>query len=58
MTNAQIKQQNAIEAQEKGLLTSYESTFVDSIKEMSKKDLNNLTSKQYNLLTQIADKND
>lgn len=56
MTNAQIAQKYAIEALEAGVLNSYEAEFVEKIRDYDKKELRNLTGKQYKLLDQISDK--
>jgi hypothetical protein len=56
MTNSEINQSEAIKAMESGKLTSYESDFVESIRNYSKKDLKNLSTKQYDLLRKCADK--
>lgn len=56
MTNVQSYQSNAIKAQEQGKLNLWESNFVDSIKDMNKKQLNALSSKQFKTLRDIAEK--
>ena len=56
MTNAQSMQQSAIEAMEQGKLTAWEVSFVESIKNYTKKDLRDLSSKQYDVLRKIAAK--
>lgn len=56
MTNAQSMQQSAIEAMEQGKLTSWEVSFVESIKNYTKKDLRDLSRKQYDVLRKIAAK--
>ena len=52
MTNAQILQQSAIQNYDS--LNSYQQNFVDSIRYYTKKELRNLTSKQYSLLKECA----
>ena len=56
MTIVEIKLSNAIEALEAGKLNDYEASFVEKIKDFSKKELKNLSSKQYNFLRSIAEK--
>lgn len=56
MTNAQSMQQSAIEAMEQGKLSTWEVSFVESIKNYTKKDLRDLSSKQYDALRKIAAK--
>jgi hypothetical protein len=56
MTNAEIKQAKAVENLESGKLNAFETEFVNSIKSMSKKQLNKLSYKQYDILRKIADK--
>jgi len=56
MTNVQSYQSNAIKAQEQGKLNLWESNFVDFIKDMNKKQLNALSSKQFKTLRDIAEK--
>jgi hypothetical protein len=56
MTNAQSMQQSAIEAMEQGKLSTWEVSFVESIKNYTKKDLRDLSSKQYDVLRKIAAK--
>ena len=56
MTNVQSYQSNAIKAQEQGKLNLWESNFVDYIKDMNKKQLNALASKQFKTLRDIAEK--
>ena len=56
MTNVQSYQSNAIKAQEQGKLNLWESNFVDYIKDMNKKQLNALSSKQFKTLRDIAEK--
>jgi hypothetical protein len=56
MTNAEINQKEAIKNLEFGKLNAYEIEFVNSIKDLSKKELNKLSSNQYLLLRKIADK--
>lgn len=56
MTNVEIELSNAIEAIEAGKLNDYEASFVEKIKDFSKKELKNLSSKQYDFLRTIAKK--
>ena len=56
MTNSESKLQSAINALEAGKLSSYEASFIESIRNYSKKSLGNLTSKQYDLLRKCAEK--
>jgi len=56
MTNAEINQAAAIENLRAGKLNEFEIKFVNSIKDMSKKELRNLSSKQYDILRKIASK--
>lgn len=56
MTNAESYLEDAINALEEGKLSDYEAKFVESIKDYSKKDLRNLTSKQFMLLRDISKK--
>lgn len=56
MTNVEINQKEAIKNFEAGKLNAFEIEFVNSIKDMSKKELNKLSSKQYLLLRKIANK--
>lgn len=58
MTNAQITLANAIKALEAGKLNSSESSFIEEIRGYSKKELANLTKKQYEWLRIIAAKNE
>lgn len=55
MTNAEAYQQEAIEKLEQGKLNSYESEFVEKIREYSKKQLKRLTSKQFLFMRRIAE---
>ena len=57
MTNAAIYQQEAVKKLQNNELNSYESEFVEQIKNYSKKDLRNLTSKQFLFLRKIAERN-
>ena len=57
MTNAENNLKHAIEALNNNKLNAYEAAFINSIKEYSKKELKNISSKQYHLLVQCADKN-
>ena len=54
MTNAESYLKEAIERLEKGELNSYESDFINEIRDYTKKDLRKLTSKQFFLLRKIA----
>lgn len=56
MTNVEINQKEAIKNLEAGELNAFEETFVLQIKDMTKKELNKLSSKQYLILRKIADK--
>ena len=56
MTNVEINLSNALEALEAGRLTAYEAEFVESIRDYTKKELKNLSSKQYKLLREISNK--
>lgn len=56
MTNAQIAQKYAVEALEAGVLNDYEAEFVEEVRDYSKKELRNLSGKQYKLLDSISDK--
>ena len=57
MTNSEINLKNAIEALESGKLNAKESDFINQIKDYDKKKLRSLTSKQYDWLVIISDKN-
>ena len=57
MTNGEIILQNAIEAKQKGLLTSWEKNFLSKFETYDKKQLRTLTSAQYKKLRDISDKN-
>ncbi len=56
MTNAESNQANAIKALEQGKLNDWEKGFVQTIRNLNKKGLQKLTSKQYDTLRSIADK--
>jgi hypothetical protein len=56
MTNAEINQAAAIENLKAGKLNEFEIKFVNSIKDMSKKELRALSYKQYDILRKIANK--
>lgn len=56
MTNAEFNLSRAVEAMEAGLLTGAESLFIQSIQHYSKKELNGLSSKQFDMLRSIANK--
>jgi len=56
MTNAEINQAAAIKNLNAGKLNEFETKFVNSIKDMSKKELKNLSYKQYDILRKIANK--
>lgn len=56
MTNAEAKLRDAVDAMQAGKLSSYEKSFVEEIKDYDKKQLKTLSSKQYKLLEQCADK--
>lgn len=55
MTNVESYQKEAVERLEKGELNSYESDFVEKIRDYSKKELKSLTSKQFFFLRKIAE---
>lgn len=57
MTNSQINLDIAVKALEAGKLTGTAKSFIEDIQDYSKKQLNNLTSKQYKFLRDIADQN-
>lgn len=56
MTNAQISLSTAVTALDNGDLTSYEESFIEDIRDYTKKELNGLSSKQYGLLRSISEK--
>jgi hypothetical protein len=56
MTNAESKLASAIENRDSGKLNQWESDFVTQFEDYNKKDLRNLTSKQYKKLRDIANK--
>jgi hypothetical protein len=56
MTNGEINLDIAIKALEAGKLNSFESSFVESIKDYDKYDLKNLSRKQYDVLQSIYKK--
>ena len=56
MTNVEISLNYALKALEAGRLTAYEADFLESIKDYTKKELRNLSSKQYKLLQEISNK--
>lgn len=56
MTNAQIAQKFAVEALEAGVLNDYEAEFVEEVKDYDRKDLRELSGKQYKFLDRIGDK--
>ena len=56
MTNSEINLNCALKALKEGRLTAYEAEFVNSIKDYTKKELRNLSSKQYKLLREISNK--
>ena len=56
MTNVQTNLEYAIKALEAGRLTSAEADFIESIRDYSKKDLGNLSSKDFKELRRISDK--
>jgi hypothetical protein len=56
MTNAESNQASAIKALEQGKLTEWEKGFVQTIRNLNKKGLQKLTSKQYDTLRSIAAK--
>lgn len=53
MTNAEINLQIAIKALESGKLKGSAQSFIEDIKGFDKKDLRNLTKKQYQFLNDI-----
>lgn len=56
MTNVESYLTTAVKALEEGKLNSSEEYFIEDIKDYDKKQLKNLSSKQYNWLRQIASK--
>ena len=54
MTNAELYLQEAVEKLDRGVLGSWESDFVSQFRYYTKKDLRNLTSKQFLRLREIA----
>ena len=56
MTNVEINLECAVKALEAGKLNNFESNFVNSIKDYSKKELKTLSSKQFLLLREISNK--
>lgn len=56
MTNLEILKKQAVENLNAVKLTGYEAEFVETIKDYSKKQLRNLSTKQYSLLREIANK--
>lgn len=56
MTNNEILQTKAVQLLNDGKLNSFEAQFVESIKNWSKKELNKISSKQYEVLRKIANK--
>lgn len=57
MTNAEINLDIAIKALEAGKLTGSAQSFIEDIKDYDKKDLRNLTKKQYQFLNDIYKQN-
>jgi hypothetical protein len=57
MTNAQSYLETATQALEEGKLSGSAKSFIESIRDYSKKQLNNLTSKQFNFLRDVANQN-
>jgi len=55
MTNSQINLKYAIKNLEAGKLNNNEISFVQSIRDYSKKELNNLSSSDYKLLKKCSD---
>ena len=55
MTNVESYQKEAVERLEKGELNSYESDFIEQIRDYSKKELKKLSSKQFLFLRKIAE---
>ena len=56
MTNNQSMQETAISLLEAGKLNSFEAQFVESIRNWTKKDLNRISSRQYEILKKISQK--
>jgi len=56
MTNAEINLEVAIKALEAGKLNSFETQFVESIKDYDKHDLKKLSRKQYDVMQSIYKK--
>ena len=56
MTNAEIILQDAVKNLEEGKLNAWEVEFVEQFKDFSKKELKNLSSKQYKTLRDISNK--
>lgn len=56
MTNAEIILSEAIKNRDLGKLNDFESNFVSQFEGWSKKQLRNLSSKQYKLLRSISEK--
>lgn len=56
MTNGEINLEIAVKALEAGKLNSFETTFVESIRDYDKHDLKNLSRKQYDVLQSIYKK--
>ena len=56
MTNVEINLKYAVAALEAGRLNAYEAEFIESIRDCTKKELKNLSSKQYKLLREISNK--
>lgn len=57
MTNAQSYLQTAVQALEAGKLTGSAKSFISDIQNYTKKQLNNLTSKQFKFLRDVAEQN-
>jgi hypothetical protein len=57
MTNNEISLEFAVKALESGKLNSFETKFVESIKDYDKNDLKKLSRKQYDILQSISKKN-
>ena len=55
MTNVECYQKEAVARLVKGELNSYESDFVEKIRDYSKKELKKLTSNQFIFLRKIAE---
>jgi hypothetical protein len=56
MTNAEIILENAVKNLKEGKLNGWEANFVEQVKGFDKKQLKNLTSKQYKTLREISNK--